>query len=236
MSSKPIDYSDLTIIIPTLNEEKTIGKLISQIEENAPESSIIISDDGSIDKTKEIVNNFDGNVNILFLDRKEAEVHGLTISVLDAILKCSTPLFLVMDGDLQHPPSSIPQFHALLHQNYDLVTGKRIKVIGKWPIQRKLMSYVARILGYLALAVRGKNIIKDLMTGLFASKTEIWIPIIKKKKKKFTAKGYKVLFDFLKICKIKLKKSHVEYVFGTRDFGESKISKRVIWLYFKSLF
>ena len=112
MSSKPIDYSDLTIIIPTLNEEKTIGKLIALIEENAPGSSIVISDDGSLDKTKEIAENYDGNVNVLFLDRKEAAVHGLTISVLDAILKCSTPLFLVMDGDLQHPPSSIPQFHA----------------------------------------------------------------------------------------------------------------------------
>ena len=236
MSNETIDYSDTTIIIPTLNEERTIGKLISQIEEYAPGSSIIVSDDGSKDNTKEIVESYKGKVNAFFLDRKESEIHGLTISVLDAILKCNTPFFLVMDGDLQHPPDSIPEFHVLLKQNYDLVTGKRIKVIGKWSIHRKLMSYIARILGIFSLALRRRNIIKDVMTGLFASKTEIWIPVIKEKKNKFTLEGYKVLFDFLKICKIKLKKSHVEYVFGTRDYGESKISKRVIWLYFKSLF
>ena len=236
MSSETIDYSDITIIIPTLNEEKTIGKLISQIEEYAPGSSIIVSDDGSKDKTKEIVEKYSGKVEVIFLDRKKSEIHGLTISVLDAIMNCSTPLFLVMDGDLQHPPSSIPEFHRLLKQNYEIVTGKRIKVIGKWPIHRKLMSYIARILGIFALVIRRRNIIKDIMTGLFASKTEIWTPLIKEKKNKFTLEGYKVLFDFLKICKIKLKKSHVEYVFGTRDYGESKISKRVIWLYFKSLF
>ena len=236
MSNNSVDYSDLTIIIPTLNEEKSIGKLISQIEENAPGSQVIISDDGSTDRTKEIVNNFEGNVKILFLDRKEAEIHGLTISVLDAIMQCSTPFFLVMDGDLQHPPGSISQFHKLLHQKYELVTGKRIKVIGRWPFHRKLISYVARFLGIFALAVRRRNIIKDVMTGLFASKTEIWVPIINEQKDKFIAEGYKVLFDFLKICKVKLKKTHVDYVFGTRDFGESKISRRVIWLYFKSLF
>ncbi len=236
MTTSSVDYSDFTIIIPTLNEEKSIGKLISEIEKNAPKSSIIISDDGSSDKTKEITESYDGDVNVNFLNRKEEKSHGLTVSVLDAILKCSTPYFLVMDGDLQHPPNTISQFHFLLQQNYDIVTGKRIEVIGRWSIQRKLMSYVARILGKFALLIRRRNLIKDVMTGFFASKRDIWIPVIQEQKNKFILEGYKVLFDFLKIYKRKLKTTHVEYVFGTRDYGESKISKRIIWLYFKSLF
>ena len=74
------------------------------------------------------------------------------------------------------------------------------------------------------------------MSGFFGSKKELWEPIINKEREKFTLEGYKVLFDFLKIYPEKLKISYVDYVFGTRDYGESKISSRIIWLYFKSLF
>jgi dolichol-phosphate mannosyltransferase len=236
MNSQNIVNSDFTIIIPTLNEEKSIGILLSEIEKCVPEAKIIVSDDGSIDRTSELVTTFDGNLDVLFLDRKKEEIHGLTISVLDAIKACKTPYFLVMDGDLQHPPEAIVEFFLLLDENNDLVAGNRIKVVGKWPIHRKIMSYIATIMGKMTLVLKRKNLIKDIMTGFFGSKKELWGPIINKEKEKFTLEGYKVLFDFLKIYPEKLKINYVDYVFGTRDYGESKISSRIIWLYFKSLF
>ncbi|MBY9001067.1 MAG: glycosyltransferase [Candidatus Heimdallarchaeota archaeon] len=230
------NYSDLTIIIPTLNEEKTISLLLSKIEVSIPYCNVIVSDDGSNDNTKKLVEGFEGKNSICFLDRKHERIHGLTISVLDAIMECSTSFFLVMDGDLQHPTESIPQFYEELKQGYDLVAGNRVQVIGKWPLHRKFMSYVARFLGNLSLFIRRKNSVKDIMTGLFASRSDIWKHTIEKKKTDFIQEGYKVLFDFLKLYKEKLKVSHVNYVFGTRNFGESKINNKVIWMFFKSLF
>ena len=236
MTATSDEYSNLTIIIPTLNEEKSIGQLLDLLEEIAPKVNVIVSDDGSKDKTKEIVETHQGNISTYFLDRKEEEIHGLTISVIDAILNCSTPYFMVMDGDLQHPPEVVPEFHNMLSKGYELVAGNRVEVAGKWGFFRKLMSYTAIILGRLALAIRRKNKVNDIMTGLYGSKTSIWKEIIKEKKDKFTFEGYKVLFDFLKIYPEKLKIGYVDYVFGTRSTGESKITKKVIWLYFKSLF
>lgn len=236
MNSQDIDNSDFTIIIPTLNEEKSIGILLSEIEKYVPNTKIIVSDDGSKDRTSKLVTSYSGHLDVLFLDREKEEIHGLTISVLDAIRICKTPFFLVMDGDLQHPPKAIEGFFSLLKESNDLVAGNRIKVAGKWPIHRKLMSYVASIMGKMTLVLKRRNLIKDIMTGFFGSKKELWEPIINKECEKFTLEGYKVLFDFLKIYPEKLKISYVDYVFGTRDHGESKITSRIIWLYFKSLF
>ena len=236
MNSAAKDFTPLTIIIPTLNEEKSIGQLLDLLEDLAPNVNVIVSDDGSKDQTKKIVETHQGSVNTFFLDRKDEEIHGLTVSVIDAILNCKTDYFMVMDGDLQHPPEVVPDFLDMLNQGYDLVTGNRVEVAGKWGIFRKLMSYTAILLGRLALAIRRKNKVNDIMTGLYGSKTEMWKKIIEENRNKFTLEGYKVLFDFLKIYPDKLQIGYVDYVFGTRSTGESKITKKVIWLYFKSLF
>ncbi|MCG3220297.1 MAG: glycosyltransferase [Candidatus Heimdallarchaeota archaeon] len=229
-------YTDLTVIIPTLNEEESIPIILQKIDECVPKTKVIIADDGSTDKTKELVESFEGSIDVLFLDRKKKIIHGLTISVLDAIKNCKTPMFLVMDGDLQHPPDKIVNFYAVLKKENDLVGGRRIKVLGKWPLHRRLMSIIASLAGKTSLFIRRKNRVKDVLSGFFASKTELWQKLLEEKEDEFTLEGYKVLFDFLKIYPSKLKISHVDYVFGIRGYGESKINSKVIWLYFKSLF
>ncbi|MHA1865192.1 MAG: glycosyltransferase [Candidatus Heimdallarchaeaceae archaeon] len=229
-------FSNLTIIIPTLNEEKAIQILLEKLEQYAPGAKVIITDDGSTDNTKSNVISFKGNLNVQFLDRSKNHVHGLTASVLDAILQTETTYFLVMDADLQHPPKKIPEFHEKLNNGFDLVVGKRRKVKEKWSFHRRLISYSATILGKIVLFLRNKNKCQDIMSGFFASRTEIWKDIIQKRENKFALEGYKLLFDFLKNFPNKLKIQEVEYDFGHRDYGSSKINKRVIWLYFKSLF
>jgi dolichol-phosphate mannosyltransferase len=226
----------LTIIIPTLNEQDSILILLQKLNNEVPNAKVIISDDGSIDKTKQLVESFEGEILVHFLDRKKKKIHGLTISVLDAIKICETPLFLVMDGDLQHPPDKIVDFYNTLKENYDLVGGRRRKVLGKWPIHRRMMSFIASYAGKISLFIRRRNRTKDIMSGFFASKTDVWMELLKNKEAEFTLEGYKVLFDFLRIYPSKLKINHVDYIFGIRGYGESKISNKIIWLYFKSLF
>ncbi|MHA1668380.1 MAG: glycosyltransferase [Candidatus Heimdallarchaeaceae archaeon] len=235
MSNDEYDFSNLTIIIPTLNEEKTIGLLLEKIAVSAPFSKVIITDDGSKDNTKQVVKQFSGNLEITFLDRKDEKIHGLTISVLNAIQICKTEFFLVMDGDLQHPPGKIKEFLLKLQEGDDLVCGKREKVIGEWSLFRKLMSFTATALGRLILFLRRKNRVKDIMSGFFASKKEIWIKHLEENFMRFELEGYKVLFDFLRTYPFNLKISEIDYVFGTRNLGVSKISSKIIWKYFKSL-
>ena len=63
------NFSDVTVIIPTLNEQRTIPELLSLLTEFYPGLNVIISDDGSKDGTQQIIKEFSlKNSNIQLLD------------------------------------------------------------------------------------------------------------------------------------------------------------------------
>ncbi len=228
--------SKLTVIIPTLNEESSIEMVLQEIEKALPSINVLVVDDGSVDETKSKVQGYQGNLNITFIDRTSESIHGLTISVLHAIKQCFTEYFVVIDGDLQHPPNILPSFYYSLEGNYDLVVGRRVKVIDYWPVHRKILSYVASFSANLSLLLRKKNRVKDVMSGYFGSKTILWKELLISHEYKFTLKGYKILYDFLKIYSSNLRIQYIDYTFGSRNYGSSKINRKVIWEFFKSLF
>lgn len=79
-------YKDTTIITPTLNEAKNIGKLLEKTTTMYPGINVIVSDDGSRDDTQIIVKEFSSkNGNISLLDRS-GKKRGLTASVMDGVL------------------------------------------------------------------------------------------------------------------------------------------------------
>ncbi len=95
---KNLPTDETTIIIPTLNEQENIGRMISHLLSIHPLLSIIVSDDGSTDGTSEIVKEWNlKNKKIFFLDRKGEPIKGLTISLVDALNIVKTKYFFVID-------------------------------------------------------------------------------------------------------------------------------------------
>lgn len=227
-----MDYSDTTVIVPTLNEGKNIGELIGLLL-NYKGIRVIVADDGSSDKTKAIVDSFSRkNKGVVFLDRRNERVHGLTASVVDAVMAAKTGYVVVIDGDLQHPPEKIGEIVEKLRGGYGIVVGTRRRVISDWPLQRRLMSMIATNLARLRLL----RYIKDPVSGFFGAETATFKRIIEKKGKLFEGRGYKVLFDLLKYAPRGTKIGTVMYDFGLRKGGESKISSGHIRIFFRSLF
>ena len=226
---------DLTILIPTLNEEKTIGGLLSDLVNTYLGARVIVSDDGSSDNTARIATNY-FRKNVLFLDRSKEKTHGLTASILDGINLVQTPYFVVIDADLQHPIGKIYEIYNILKLNYDLAVASRIRV-QNWRLNRKIISYVATLLGKITLWLKGKkNFSYDILSGFWASNTSFIHGLIRQHNNKFQQKGYKILFDFLKIIPKQTRIGEVFYEFQTRNAGESKIKIPVVIAYLKSLF
>ncbi len=231
-----MNYSNTTIIIPTLNEEKNMKNILSLLEKQYVGINIIIADDGSKDKTQEVVlNKNKKNKNIVLLDRSKKKVKGLTASVVDAIQNTKTKYFVVMDGDLQHPPNKIKNIINELEKGCMVVVGEREKIIVNWQWYRKIISKTAIILGKIRLF--GKSLkINDLMSGFFGANTDFVKKLLKNKRNKFEMRGYKVLFDILKVLPKNTKIGSVKFQFGLRKEGESKIGQKQIILYMRSLF
>jgi dolichol-phosphate mannosyltransferase len=228
--------AQLTVITPTLNEESNIDRMITRLVSLYPQVSVIVADDGSTDGTAEIVKKWEvKNRNIRLLDRKDEAVKGLTISLVDALKITTTDYFIVIDCDFQHPPEKIMDGLLLLSEGKQLVIGTRSSVEG-WGFRRKLISWGATTLGKISLLIRRRPRPKDIMSGFFGGETQLITELIEQHPRTVSPKGYKLLFDILKIIPRNTVIGEFSYVFQIRKAGESKISLKHILVYFKSLF
>ena len=225
-----------TIIIPTLNEENNIGAMISHLLSIYSELSIIVADDGSTDGTADIVLEWNRkNSNVIFLNRKDEDIKGLTISLVDALSITKTKYFFVIDCDFQHPPEKITEGLKLLTEGCQIVIGTRSNVEG-WGISRKIVSWGATTLGKISLIIRRKPRPKDIVSGFFGGEVVFVRKLINDNPKTISPKGYKLLFDLLKVMPRKTIIGEFPYVFHVRERGKSKISMKHILVYFRSLF
>ncbi|MBN1391746.1 MAG: glycosyltransferase [Sedimentisphaerales bacterium] len=232
----PESYSDTTVILPTLNEQRNISNHLRGIITRYSGCHIIVADDGSVDDTKNAVSGL-GYKNLIFLDRSEKPVHGLTASVLDAIDLVKTEYFVVMDADGQHPYEKIEDIVNMLRLENGLVIASRVEVEDKWPLLRKMLSYLGTLLGKTSLLLRKKNYLSyDVLGGFFGCGLKSWKQTVADAGKRFRLKGYKILFDFLKVVPAGLRIEEVYYRFATRRAEISKINLRVYMEFLKSCF
>ncbi len=230
-----LEFSDFTVIIPTINEKENISKLIDLLLQLYPNICIVVSDDGSSDGTQEVVLKYNmHNSKIRLLDRSKEEVQGLTASVLDAADGVNTDYLLVMDGDLQHPPALIKDILEALSKEGDLVICWRKKDLSGKSRHRRFITKLGKTLGRWRLSTRGISC-RDVLSGYFGIRTELFKEIVGSDKRRFELEGYKVLFDLLKLIPTSTKIKEISFTFGPRGGGESKMKMKHIIIFIRSL-
>lgn len=125
--------SDVTIVLPTLNEEEAIGRVIEELKQKGY-YNILVVDGYSQDNTPEIAKR--NGVRVI-------QQHGVgkSMAIKTAIEHITTPFMLVMDGDCTYDAGDIEKF--LPHvANYDEVIGARINGKNNVPKLNRLGNWV----------------------------------------------------------------------------------------------
>jgi dolichol-phosphate mannosyltransferase len=212
-----------TVIIPTLNEEANIGRLIPAIykylgEENV---SVVVVDDASKDRTCEVVEKLSEEYSITLLERKGQR--GISSAVLYASKKAGNGHIAVMDADLSHHPRHLPLLFNKIGIGYDIAVGSRYVPGGGvdgWPSYRLFLSLGATFLAKILFRFP----VSDPMSGYAAFKSsQLLIDGIQDSESKF-------LLDVLATIG-NLKVVEIPITFRNRKLGASKLTGVTLYGY-----
>ena len=139
----------ILVFSATYNEIENIRELISGIQKNLPNTSILIIDDNSPDKTQEIVKELKKKNNNLFLIEREKKL-GLDSAHKTAFtyaIENNFDYLITMDADLSHDPKELPEFIKNL-RDFPFVIGSRYINGGKCLMKgsRLMMSKFGNII------------------------------------------------------------------------------------------
>lgn len=131
---------ELSIVIPALNEEKTIGICIKQafqaMKKLGIDGEVIVADNGSRDQTKKIAEKLEARV--VSIPRQ-----GYGTACLGGFRAARGKFIIMGDADDSYHFSEIGAFYDKLKEGYDLVMGNRFR--GK--IEQGAMPLLHRYLG-----------------------------------------------------------------------------------------
>lgn len=221
----------ILVLIPTYNEEESIENLLRRLQQvrekiaNLFDIDILIIDDGSPDRTVQIIKSLDfAKVKIL----QRNEKNGLGPAYLAGFaegLKSDYQFFVEMDADLSHQPEELV---LLLNQAGDnsFVIGTRWMPGGSvvnWPKKRQFISKMGTKYASIAL----KLPYRDLTSGYrviprsFLERIDF---------SKIETRGYGFQVEMaIKARDLGFKIQEVPITFVERENGQSKMSLAIVW-------
>lgn len=215
----------LTIIVPTRNEAPNVFPLLQEVTRHVPVGTkLTFVDDSTDQETVKAIEMaqvvYAQALLIELVHRPEGQrPNGLAGAVALGIQRAEHgSLVIVMDGDLQHPPSVIPSLQAAAGHAEVVVAsrycsgGSADGLDGQW---RRTASWLSTLAAKTMFpwALRG---VSDPMTGFFAVHRDSVDP-----SRLLTAGGFKILLELL-VTHSRLTRAEVPLQFAVRNGGESK--------------
>jgi polyisoprenyl-phosphate glycosyltransferase len=138
-ASQSVHTMLLSVVVPAYNEEEVLpefhARLSAVLDSLSCQSQVIYVDDGSADRTAEVVREFsekDGRVVLVDLSRN----FGKEIAMTAGFDHAEGDVVIVIDADLQDPPELIPELLRHYHDGFDVVYAKRISRAGEGAVKR----------------------------------------------------------------------------------------------------
>jgi len=148
---------EILIIVPAYNAAPFIRELYQKITRYFPPRNILFVNDGSTDKSYEILEDLDCHTITFETNRgKGAALRaGFAFAVdrgYDAVI--------TMDADLQHRPEHLPDFLARYHEA-DILVGTRTMDPGQMPVDRRLTNNFTSLI----ISIFGAATVRDSQSG-----------------------------------------------------------------------
>lgn len=128
----------ISVVVPCYNEEESIALFYNEIilvaKEMDYEFEFIFINDGSLDGTLEKLKDLskiDERVKYISFSRN----FGKESAIYAGFLNASGEYVVMMDADLQDPPSLLPEMMEYINQGYDSVATRRVTRKGEPPIR-----------------------------------------------------------------------------------------------------
>ena len=160
------------VVLPAYNEEQNLGPLIEQIDETLfdmkQEYEIVVVDDGSQDKSIEVVEHYKEVLPIHLIRHQVNQGLGGTIrdGLKHAAEVChDRDIVVVMDADNTHPAGLMRRMVRTIGEGNEVVIASRYckeSIIVGVPFHRQLLSLGAALLFRVMFPIKG---VKDYTCG-----------------------------------------------------------------------
>ena len=146
----------LSVIVPCYNEQETVADFYTEFmkndsffEEKGIDFEILYIDDGSKDATVSEIKKLhekDSRVHLISFSRN----FGKEAAMYAGLENAKGDYTVIMDVDLQDPPSLLPEMFGYLEEGYDSVATRRVTRKGEPPIRSLFARMFYRLMKHIS--------------------------------------------------------------------------------------
>src|SRR5438552_4335962 len=215
---------ELSVVVPAFRERENIPHLLRALEQALAgldwETIVVVDDafDGTEDLVRERAQR-DPRVRCI----QRIGRRGLASACIEGMLASSAPYLAVIDADLQHDETLVPQLLAKARQEgADVAVASRYMAggsTGELAPERVRLSRLASALS----AKLGQGLSDPMSVFLVVRRT-----FLDRVVRKLYGRGFKILLDLIAAARGEIRIVELPYRMRSRTYGESKLGARVV--------
>ena len=205
----------ISVIIPAYNEENTINEIINRVLKVKIDKEVIVVDDGSVDRTPEILKELEKEKKIKLITLKRN--YGKGFAIRKGLEEAKGEIIIIQDADLELNPSDYYKLIEPLKKNEcDIVYGVRFGYRKNWQGYRFISWVGNTVVTFFTNFLYNANL-SDEATGYKVFKKSVLEKI------KLECIGFEFCPEFTaKALRNKFKIKEVPVEFNPRTYVEGK--------------